>query len=267
MRPESPSDPPIQTLRLRKGPVSYTREGAGHPVVALHGCPGSVRDWRWMGPALRSGCELIRLDLPGYGGTPLRTASSALAAKRAAFVLEFADTLGLDTFSVLAHSAGGPVALELAVLAPERVRTLALIAVPGGKPHRAIRRSPNQMRLTPIFDIPVLRAALNRPLRQGFVKAGFSGDLPIDSYRQSMRVAAKFDFPSHERLASKADAPTLIAWAVDDELIEPEISEALADKCPDGERLVFPSGGHLIQKHRASEISEAFLRLIEDRGR
>ena len=51
--------------------LAYTDEGTGPVVLAIHGCPGSVRDWRWLGHPLASHFRLIRLDLPGFGETPL----------------------------------------------------------------------------------------------------------------------------------------------------------------------------------------------------
>ena len=69
-QPETPSDPPVLTLQLPGGPVGYTDVGDGPVVVALHGAPGSVRDWRWLGPLLEPRIRLVRVDMPGYGDTP-----------------------------------------------------------------------------------------------------------------------------------------------------------------------------------------------------
>ena len=37
--PESPSDPPLRTVQLPGGPVSYTDEGEGPIVLCVHGVP------------------------------------------------------------------------------------------------------------------------------------------------------------------------------------------------------------------------------------
>jgi pimeloyl-ACP methyl ester carboxylesterase len=93
----------VSTAHLRKGPFTYTDEGAGEVVVALHGLPGSVRDWRWLAPAL-AGVRLVRIDQPGFGGTPLQTEPDSSLAARTRFVLAALAALAIDRFVVLGPS-------------------------------------------------------------------------------------------------------------------------------------------------------------------
>ncbi|MFC4035701.1 alpha/beta fold hydrolase [Streptomyces polygonati] len=98
----------------------------GHPVFLLHGTPGSRE-----GPRPRSlvlyqlGIHLIAYDRPGYGGsTRLPQRSVAHAADD---VLAIADSLGVDAFSVVGRSGGGPHALACAALHPGRVRSAGVL--------------------------------------------------------------------------------------------------------------------------------------------
>ena len=136
-----PDDPERQWLHLPHGPFAYTDEGTGPVVLAIHGCPGSVRDWRWLGHPLASYFRLIRLDLPGFGETPLATAPGASMEARGDALIQIMDALNIDECILIAHSAGGVVAMEVAAHQHHRVKALALIAVPGARPHRAIRKS------------------------------------------------------------------------------------------------------------------------------
>ncbi|MCD0482108.1 alpha/beta fold hydrolase [Streptacidiphilus sp. ASG 303] len=92
----------------------------GSPVFLLHGTPGSR-----MGPAPRGavlhrlGVRLVVFDRPGYGDSdrlPGRRVADA-----AADVAAVADALGLERFSVVGRSGGGPHALACAALLPDRV--------------------------------------------------------------------------------------------------------------------------------------------------
>jgi pimeloyl-ACP methyl ester carboxylesterase len=93
----------------------------GDPVFLMHGTPGSR-----LGPVprpvelYRRGVRLISYDRPGYGK------SSRQASRRvkdaAADVESIADALGLDRFSVVGRSGGGPHALAAAALLSDRVR-------------------------------------------------------------------------------------------------------------------------------------------------
>ena len=114
MRTPTPSDPERQWLHLPRGPFAYTDEGTGPVVLAIHGCPGSVRDWRWLGHPLASHFRLIRLDLPGFGETPLATAPGASMEARGDALIQIMDALNIDECILIAHSAGGVVAMEVA---------------------------------------------------------------------------------------------------------------------------------------------------------
>ena len=57
-----PSDPPLQTAQGPLGAFSYTDVGQGPVFVAVHGLPGSVRDFRHLGARLER-----QADKPGPG--------------------------------------------------------------------------------------------------------------------------------------------------------------------------------------------------------
>jgi pimeloyl-ACP methyl ester carboxylesterase len=92
----------------------------GHPVVFLHGTPGSR-----VGPFPRGrvlyelGVRLISFDRPGYGGSDRMV--SRMVADVAADVLAIANHLEVERFAVLGRSGGGPHALACAAMLPDRV--------------------------------------------------------------------------------------------------------------------------------------------------
>ncbi len=49
---QGPSDPPRQLVRLAGGLAAFSDEGEGPSVLAVHGLPGSGRDFRWLAPRL-----------------------------------------------------------------------------------------------------------------------------------------------------------------------------------------------------------------------
>ena len=51
----------------------------------------------------------------------------------------------------------------------------------------------------------------------------------------------------------------LVAWCQDDPLVERQIGEELAQAAPAGPRLVFPTGGHNLQKTHAVELGEVLV--------
>jgi pimeloyl-ACP methyl ester carboxylesterase len=111
-------------VRLRDGrQLTYRSIGpaSGFPVLYMHGAIGSPG---WHSPqldaAVRSlGIRYLAVNRPGFGGSdpsPGRT-----VADYAADVEQLADALGVERFSVIGVSAGGPFALACAWALPDRV--------------------------------------------------------------------------------------------------------------------------------------------------
>ncbi len=256
MTPDRPSDPPVHAGWLREGPFSYTDEGDGPVVLALHGLPGSARDWRWLAPAM-PGVRFIRLEQPAFGGTPRSTEPDPSLAARARFVRAVIEALRLDDVTVLGHSMGGPLALAVAASAPSRVRGLALFASVGVRPHRMLRKLGRHPDLPRVLDAPLVGRALMPPLRRGFARAGFPLTTPDAAIQQSMRIVSRLSFSEVRAAVAGVRCPTLLAWALDDPLVEEAIGLELSAALPDGPRLAFDTGGHNVQKSRAIELGEA----------
>ncbi|GII76742.1 alpha/beta hydrolase [Sphaerisporangium rufum] len=118
----------------RRLSVEEMGKSDGDPVFLLHGTPGSR-----IGPHPRIsvlywlGVRLITFDRPGYGGSDRQVGRSVGSV--AGDVSAIADHLGLDRFSVVGRSGGGPHALACAALLPERVLRVAVLV--GLAPHAA----------------------------------------------------------------------------------------------------------------------------------
>ena len=147
--PARPSDPPPRVGWIRSGPFGFSDEGDGPTLLALHGLPGSGRDYRWLAAALDGRVRLVRLDQPGFGATPRSTEPSPSLEARTRFVVDAARALGLERFSLLAHSMGGPLAMSVAAALPGQVERLALLASVGVRPHPMVRRTPPLLSCSP----------------------------------------------------------------------------------------------------------------------
>ena len=256
MKPDTPSDPETRSIELKTGPVSYADEGQGLPMVAIHGLPGSIRDFRWLGAALEPHVRFIRIDQPGFGHTPLGTMPYGSMQWRADHLAEVLDALEVERALILGHSMGGALASAFASRHHHRTLGLALIASVGAKQHR--RKMPWPTGLSLALRIPPLRWALMPRIREATKQIGFVGH-DDQALIQCIHLTAATSYSLHQKCLRRVRAPTLVAWAKDDPTIEAEISEQLYWICPAGPRIAFADGGHNIQKSRAIELSEALL--------
>jgi len=111
------------TITLADGvPMAYESRGTGETAVVFVHCWACNREfWRGQVEAVAdAGYRVVRLDLPGHGESGSgRTEWSVgrLGADAAAAI----DAMDLDRVVLVGHSMGGPVSVEAASLAPERV--------------------------------------------------------------------------------------------------------------------------------------------------
>lgn len=114
-----------QILELPGGPLEVWRSGVGPTVLVAHGTGygGSFRNNIWLAEELPNH-HVISVSRPGYGETPLSTATSFHA--QAAMYVDILDALGIEDCFVLGISGSGPIALLAARDHQPRIRGLVL---------------------------------------------------------------------------------------------------------------------------------------------
>ena len=125
-------------LELSAGPVRVRVIECGDPeaehvAFCVHGWACSVYSYRKLMPLLAGmGIRSVALDLPGHGlsAKPEDVRFYTLDAQ-VECVLATMSTLGLSRAILVGHSMGGPICARTAVLEPDRVAALALLAPAG----------------------------------------------------------------------------------------------------------------------------------------
>jgi pimeloyl-ACP methyl ester carboxylesterase/uncharacterized membrane protein YbhN (UPF0104 family) len=100
-------------------------EPSAHEVVLLHGQPGIAADWQAVMARLPSQLHAVAADRPGYGASQRPAAGFGANAQA---VLDDLDERKVDSAVLVGHSWGGGIALEVASLAPHRVKAVVLLA-------------------------------------------------------------------------------------------------------------------------------------------
>jgi pimeloyl-ACP methyl ester carboxylesterase len=255
----------------------------GHPVMSCHGGLTSRLDAvPAHGAACRVGVRLVSPDRPGVGHSdplPGRTVGGWVAD---AAVL--ADALGIDRFSVVGWSMGGPYALACAALMGDR--TVAAAVVAGGVPldwpcaggtfadrldarllqlarerpgsaelvvaaSRRLAEDPagwlkTARRTMPAVDV----AAIERVGLASYTRAVAEGLAdPTGVVDEYLAFAAPWGF-RHEDV----DRPVRLWQGTDDPVVPPCWSEAAAARLPRVELRMVAGAGHLVALDRWDEI-------------
>jgi pimeloyl-ACP methyl ester carboxylesterase len=259
----APTDPPNRLLDTAVGAVSVAEEGRleAPAILCSHGIPGSVRDFRYLGPLLAEHWHVVRLDLPGFGGSP--GAPGTTVTDWAAALGAVADALNLERPALLAHSFSGGAVILAAAARQKRYRGIALLASLGVSTHRAMRFPPKvYRRLVPVARQPVLGAGLTIALRGVYRSIGLPPPASRSEVLLHLGLIGSVDFDLLAAAARSLQLPVLAVSARDDHLRQPSIQDELAAVFPDAERLVFGSGGHHLQKTRANEVAAAVTRRL-----
>ncbi len=117
--------------------LEFDRAGSGPRVLLVHGLGGERHVWEPVWPALTARCDVLRIDLPGFGGSdPLPAGSDVSPQGLARAVAAFLAEAGFDHPHVAGNSLGGWVALELARLGLARSVTALCPARASGSARR-----------------------------------------------------------------------------------------------------------------------------------
>jgi pimeloyl-ACP methyl ester carboxylesterase len=196
--------------------ASY-RVGAGdHPTVLLHGFLGSGKNLRSLAQrwSERDPARLFLLpDLTGHGASPALPPDAGVE-KLAADLRETVRAEGLtEPVSLVGHSLGGRVALELVKLEPAMVRDLVLLDITPGPIDD--RLSASRRALEVLLRAPD-EAPDRRGLRQFLIDGGLSPAMAdwlcMNVRLEEGRARWTFDRRALDRLQAKISADDL--WPV-----------------------------------------------------
>jgi len=229
----------MPTIEANGLATAYDVDGAGPPLVMLHGATGSGREhFATLRPVVTRGFRAYLPDARGHAGTRWDPADGWTTADLVDDVVAFVDALGLPTFHLLGYSMGGMTALHVAVRFPERIRTLVAVSIGTEREPRlaAGRALMDPTRIERDDPDWARRLAVRHDRIQGV--GGW----------QRLLTAIVADIEAQPLLTSHQlrgiDAPTLVVTGDRDPFVPVAQAQALARQVRDGRLLVLPAVGH-----------------------
>lgn len=257
VKPSKPSDPPVARVRIAAGEIAVVDEGSGPAILAIHGLPGSHRDYRWLAAALAGRVRLVRIDQPGFADSKVADPPTDWPAL-ARIVADVAARVIAGPYAVLGHSFGAPLATHVAALDPAATG-LALLAPVGLRKHRLLRRVPplrwiDRAVKTRFVGDPVLRL-----YRRAMIAGGFPRSIRHHEVARCIAMIAGFRFRDHRAALARVRGSVFGAWTEDDPFVEPAVVKEMLAAATPGPRLGFAEGGHNLQKTHAVELADALV--------
>ncbi len=217
--------------------------------------PGLICDSRIYAQQQSAFPEALVVDSYGMSDSLAEMARVALAE---------ADARGAEKLDIFGHSMGGRVAMEIARLAPHRLRRLALVSTgihPVGKDEPAKRAALCQIGYDNGFEalvdhwLPPMVAEHNR-------------DKPIYTEMRDMclsknqaifdaQIKALLGRPPFDDLLAGLTCPTLVMTGELDAWAPPSQHETIASKIAGAELVIVPGAGHMLPLEAPDEVNAA----------
>lgn len=234
--------------------VRYTDQGEGPAVVLLHGFASSLETWATVAPVLEKKRRVVTLDLKGFGWTD-RPEGDYSPAAQARLVFALLDARGVGEASVVAHSWGSSVALQMALDQPARVQKIALYdawvyeeqlptfflwARADGLGEALFgafyRERPDEKIAHAFFNPRFVTQALVDDVERALDRPGTTA--------AALAAVRGQRFKDVQGRYRSIGQPTLLLWGREDEVTTLPFGERLAHDLPGARLVVYPRCGH-----------------------
>ena len=267
-------------------------EGAGDPVVMIHGFPELAYSWRHQIPALTgAGFRAIAYDQRGYGESSKPEDVDAYALLNlAADAVGLLDVLGLERATFVGHDWGSIVVWTAALMYPDRVEKVVSLNVPyrgrcagfpstdvireeladrfgyvlafqePGATEPAFEADPDTWLRAIYLGIAADRAFMTEDdfavYRDAFVAGGLFG--PLGPYRNIDANAAATEYLADEPITQ----PTLMITADRDPILPPTLTTGMERWVPNLEAAAISNAGHWPQQEQPQQVNEALISFL-----
>ncbi|MEV3992676.1 4-carboxymuconolactone decarboxylase [Streptomyces sp. NPDC049837] len=252
------SETPPNTLQYRSdGPEDA-------PVLILGPSLGTTwHMWDRQIPELVRQWRVIRFDLPGHGGAPAHPATSV--GELTDRLLATLDELGVQRFGYAGCSIGGAIGTDLALRAPHRLASLALIASSPRFGTADEFRQRGVIVRTNGLD-PMARTAPERWFTPGFAAAQpaivewavqMVRTTDAGCYVAACEALAAFDVRAD---LGRVGVPTLVLVGSEDRVTGPAEARHLVAGIPDARLAVVPGASHLAPVEQPAAVTDLLVR-------
>jgi pimeloyl-ACP methyl ester carboxylesterase len=242
--------------------TEYRDEGNpnGQVVLLLHGWRNELHSFDALVHELAPQYRIVRLDLPGFGGTEVPRTTWELN-DYVGFVGDFIKKLGLKVDVLIGHSLGGRIMIKGLGEDVFHPKKAVLIASAGIAKRKTVR---NQIfkgiaktgraitSIPPLFSLrEKLRNRLYAYAGSDYNNAGPLKDTFVKLISEDLSAAA-----------SRISVPTLLLWGDHDMETPLSDGERLSRLIPGAILKVFPGTGHHVHQERSVAIAETMKEFI-----
>jgi 3-oxoadipate enol-lactonase len=259
----------LTILPVADGDLAYDLAGEGRPLLLLHGLGGRGSDWAAQVAHFQPRYRVITCDVLGHGASA-RPPGPYSVARFARGVAALLRTVAPEPAHLVGLSMGGMVAFQLAVDAPDLIRSLVIVnSGPELVPRNAAERWALRMRVFTVRWLGMRRMGTmlgerlfpDDPDRRADFLARF---LTNDRHAYLAATRALIGWSVADRIEAIA-APTL-AVVSDQDYTPPSRKEEYVRRIRGARMVVVPNARHALPMERPdafNQVLDAFLAEVD----
>ena len=253
--------------------IYYEEHGEGEPLLCVHGLATDTLGWALQVPTFSQGYRTVVFDNRDVGQSAMVEGTYEVA-DMARDALEVADAAGFESFHLVGISMGGAIAQEVALAAPDRIRTLTLTVTfaRGGAWGRElarvwsdrVRAVPREHHIDELLLLNLSEEFFEDPAQVEFARNLFlQNPNPQDpeAFARQLHASARHD--ALDRLPSLS-MPVHVIAGEHDILVPVWRSEEIADVIPGSRFTVIEKAPHGLNFERAEEYNKLVLGFIAE---
>lgn len=232
--------------------MNISISGQGQPIVLIHGYCESKHIWSSFEQELAKHYQVILVDLPGHGSSPLSNTNFSIDD----IADELQDELiehGVKQYFLIGHSLGGYIALALAELYPENISGFGLFSSSTfaddedkKKVRDKVKAYIEEHGVSSFMEsfVPLLFASnnvdrLEKQITELTKRASLTPPESVIGYAMAMKTR-----PDRTHILAKTDKPTFIIAGEKDTAVKLDVSKQMISMINHGDSVVLEGVGH-----------------------
>ncbi len=263
----------VKTIDTEFGTMGYLEEGQGEALLLSHGIMGGY-DQGMLSLTQLVGDHYRKIAPARFGYLESELPQEPTPYNQARAYVSLMDQLQIEKIYVVATSAGGPSAIQMAIHYPDRIKGLILVSA-GGPGNKVVVKD-GAITGPPSFfvnDFPMwftgkyMKFIYHAMFGSEVSKDFYQTMLPLDPRKAGVQADTDFtntDIRDHfeDYPVEEIKVPILVIQSKDDPMISYEDVEAFI-KRSHAESVIFETGGHLITGN-GNKVNEAILHFIDE---
>jgi pimeloyl-ACP methyl ester carboxylesterase len=249
----------LSTLTLHGIDLQVVRQGAGPPLLLLHGGDGPQDELPFF-RRLAEHFEVIAPVHPGFAGSAVPPHFDSMD-DLVYLYLDVLDALDLRQVVLMGFAMGGWAAVEIAVRTTARLAKLILVDAVGVRP--GDRETRDIADIFGMAEAQLARLLYHDPTRSpdfGAVSDEDMARLAANRIAHAMYTWNPYMHnPKLRYRLHRVDVPTLLVWGESDGVVSTAYAEAYRAMLPDARLVIIPEAGHMPQVEQPERFLDAVL--------